>query len=694
MQEEFNTSVTPQQPSDPTELNHFFNLVTTQMQPPFRDLSISEKHLQQILEALPIGVSVHQPDGSVFYLNPMGETISGRQIVSGATAQFLSTAYKLYRADSLYPTAELPVLRALKGEFVVVDDLEVHRPDGKVIPLEVRSIPIFDDQGTVICSVNTFQDITQRKAAEKVLADYNRVLEGQVSDRTIELAHLNQQLSQEILDHTQTEQILRQERDFSNTLIQSSPAFYVAIDAVGKTLMMNDQMLNALGYQADEVIGTDYLTTFVPSCDRAMLSQIFAQQITLKQSVVSENYLQTRAGDLLLVEWRGTPVLNADGSLNFFFSIGIDITERRRAEEVLRDSEERFRSAFDDAGIGMSLTSLNGQFLKVNRSLCELLGYSEVELLRLRFQDITHADDLPADMALLDRLLTREGRTSAIEKRYLDKRGESIWVLVTVSTIRDSQDHPLYCICQVQDIRERREVDRLKNEFISIVSHELRTPLTAIRGSLGLIATGIYDHKPDKAKRMIEIALADSDRLSRLVNDILDIERLDSGKVELVMEVCEVSDLMQRAVEGVEAIAELTSITLCVTPLFAQVWAAPDAILQTLTNLLSNAIQFSPPNGTVWLSADMVHSNRTQSPTIRFGVKDQGRGIPDDKLEMIFDRFQQADVSDSRQKGGTGLGLSICRSIVQQHGGKIWAESSLKPPTGSHFYFTLPTPKQ
>ncbi|KAM3097585.1 PAS domain S-box protein [Phormidesmis sp. 146-35] len=665
--------------------------MATRMQTAFRNLSISEQQLQQILEALPIGVSVHLPDGSIFYINSTGESILGRQIVPGVTAQFLSTAYELYRGDHLYPTAELPALRALTGEFVVIDDLELHQPGGKIIPLEVRSIPIFDDQGTVICSVNTFQDITQRKAVEAVLAGYNRALETQVSDRTIELAQLNDQLSQEILDHQQTEQILRQERDFSNTLIQTSPAFYVAIDAAGKTLLMNEQMLKALGYQVEEVIGTDYLTTFIPESDRAKLGQIFDQQVNLKQSTVSENYVRTKSGDLLLVEWRGTPVLKADGSLNFFFGLGIDITERKRAEEILRESEERFRSAFDDAGIGMSLTSITGQFLKVNRSLCKLLDYSEVELLELRFQDITHPDDLDADLSLLDRMLAGEGGNFAIEKRYLNKRGESIWVLVTVSAIRDSQDEPLYCICQVQDIRERREVDRLKDEFISIVSHELRTPLTAIRGSLGLMATGIYDDKPDKAKRMIEIALADSDRLSRLVNDILDLERLDSGKVELVMEVCDVFDLMLRAVEGVQAIAESASITLCATPLLAQVWAAPDAILQTLTNLLSNAIKFSPANGTVWLNAEKLLSE-AQSPAIRFEVIDQGRGIPIDKLEMIFDRFQQVDLSDSRQKGGTGLGLSICRSIVEQHGGKIWAESSLNPPTGSRFYFTLSIP--
>jgi signal transduction histidine kinase len=220
------------------------------------------------------------------------------------------------------------------------------------------------------------------------------------------------------------------------------------------------------------------------------------------------------------------------------------------------------------------------------------------------------------------------------------------------------------------------------NEFISILSHELRTPLTAIRGFLGLLNTSIYDNKPEKAKRMIQQALTNSDRLVHLVNDILDLERLSSGRVQLAKEVCNAEDLMQRSVEGVQSIALGAAITLSIIPSNARVWASPDSIIQTLTNLLSNAIKFSFPNSVITLSAQL------QTDSVLFQVKDQGRGIPADKLETIFERFQQVDISDSPQKQGTGLGLAICQTLVQQHDGSIWAESMLGE--GSTFYFTLP----
>ena len=224
----------------------------------------------------------------------------------------------------------------------------------------------------------------------------------------------------------------------------------------------------------------------------------------------------------------------------------------------------------------------------------------------------------------------------------------------------------------------------MKNEFIGIVSHELRTPLTAIQMSLGLLNTGIYDQKPEKSRRMIEIALLDTNRLVNLVNDILDLERLESGRAVLEKTVCKAADLIQQAIDGIQAIATQQQITLSFTPNDIEVWAASDAIIQTLTNLLSNAVKFSPSHSTIHLSVE------SQTDCVLFKVSDQGRGIPADKLESIFGRFQQVDASDSREKGGTGLGLAICQSIVEGHGGKIWVESRLG--VGSTFFFTLPLP--
>jgi signal transduction histidine kinase len=193
----------------------------------------------------------------------------------------------------------------------------------------------------------------------------------------------------------------------------------------------------------------------------------------------------------------------------------------------------------------------------------------------------------------------------------------------------------------------------------------------------------VVQDRPDKAQHLLKMALANTERLIRLVNDILDLERLTSGRVELVKELCPVSALMTAALEGLEAIALEAAVEVYLEPLEMDLWVAPDAIVQTLTNLLSNAIKFSAAGDAVYLKAEL-----TAADQVLFTVKDQGRGIPADRLQTIFERFKQVDVSDSRQKGGTGLGLAICKSIVEQHGGRIWAESVLGQ--GSCFYFTLP----
>jgi PAS domain S-box-containing protein len=358
------------------------------------------------------------------------------------------------------------------------------------------------------------------------------------------------------------------------------------------------------------------------------------------------------------------------------------------SEEKFTDSEARFRRAFHDAPIGMALIGLNDRWLKVNPMLCDMLGYSEAELLTMPASTLVHPDDISKLQHCIDQLSSQENRSAQVELCYCCREGRMAWGRLSLSLVRDADDQPYYYVAQVQDITEQQAIDRMKNEFISIVSHELRTPLTAIRGFLGLLDTGIYDHKPDKAKHMIAQALTNSDRLVRLVNDILELERQSSGQVQLVMEECQAEALINRAVAEVQSIADEAMVSLSVVSTSvstkASVWAAPDAIIQTLTNLLSNAIKFSPPGSIVTLSA------QPQPDCVLFQVKDQGRGIPADKLQMIFGRFQQVDVSDARQKGGTGLGLTICQSIVRQHGGKIWAESQLGE--GSTFYFTVPLP--
>jgi PAS domain S-box-containing protein len=353
--------------------------------------------------------------------------------------------------------------------------------------------------------------------------------------------------------------------------------------------------------------------------------------------------------------------------------------------------------------------SLDGTLTSWNASAQKLYGYTPGEVIGRSISLLLPADKLDEEAQFLERLQQGE-HIQHYETVRRRKDGTLVDISLTVSPIKDATGKIIGASKIARDITQQRAIAQMKSEFISIVSHELRTPLTAIRGSLGLVAHGIYDKKPEKKQRMIEIAASQSDRLVRLVNDILDLQRLESGKMKLVMQLCDAANLMQQSADTMRSYAEQNQIQLVVHLLSAPVWASPDSIIQTLMNLLSNAIKFSASGGKVWLSAQFVNPEKRgtkateeythdtipnpqtlpSTPYILFSVKDQGRGIPSDKLEIIFERFQQVDASDSREKGGTGLGLAICRKIIEQHEGKIWAESMVTE--GSTFYFTLPIP--
>ena len=225
---------------------------------------------------------------------------------------------------------------------------------------------------------------------------------------------------------------------------------------------------------------------------------------------------------------------------------------------------------------------------------------------------------------------------------------------------------------QKHRLAERSDLDHAKDEFISTVSHELRTPLTSIRGALGLLSSGLLGNVDGRAQNLLRIASTNTERLIRLINDILDLERMESGRAPVNLRRCSLYDLAREAIDTMSALADAAQIRLELNSYASHdaifFDADPDRILQVLTNLLSNAIKFSPEGTTVTVQID------ANADSLSLKVIDHGRGIPSDKLETIFDRFQQVESTDASKKGGTGLGLAICRSIIQQHGGMIWAQ--------------------
>jgi len=350
-----------------------------------------------------------------------------------------------------------------------------------------------------------------------------------------------------------------------------------------------------------------------------------------------------------------------------------DLSRLVRQNEVLLAS----------VGDGIYGVDAAGKVTFVNPSGAAALGYEPEKLLGRRAHDHFHApqaDGTPFDASTcyITEAIVHGLTAAAEEDTYLCQDGTLIPVEITASPLVDG-DHVGGAVVVFRDMTQRREVDRMKNEFLSVVSHELRTPLTSIRGSLGLLAGGRLVELTPRAARMVDIAVESSDRLTRLINDILDIERLESGSLPMDLRAERVSDLLEAAAQGLDALARADDVVLEVGAASGWVLADSDRIVQTLTNLVGNAIKYSSAGGTVHLQA-VPHAGE-----VTFSVRDHGRGIPADKLESVFERFEQVDSSDARQMGGTGLGLAISRGIIERHGGRIWAESVMGEGTTLHF---------
>ena len=383
-----------------------------------------------------------------------------------------------------------------------------------------------------------------------------------------------------------------------------------------------------------------------------------------------------------------------------------ELFERQRVERALRRSEEQLRLITDALPVLISYVDDQQYYRFNNKTYENWFGKSVSEIYGHAVWEILGADFYQRIKPYIDAVLSGQYVTFEIEVPHKD--GGDRWLNAAYIPHLGEQGEVKGFFALVSDISDRKAIERMKDEFISVVSHELRTPLTSIHASLKLLATEQLDSQSKAGRQMLKIADESTDRLVRLVNDILDLQRIESGSVKLKPQACDAANLITRATEAMQGMAQQHDIALSSTCVSIPMQVEPDYIVQTLTNLLSNAIKFSSPGGTVWLTAEVKRQEtgdkrqetgdreqtsqkpkaKSQKPYVLFIVRDQGEGIPTEKLKSIFERFHQVDASDSRKRGGTGLGLTICQRIVEQHGGDIWAESCLGE--GSAFYFTLP----
>jgi PAS domain S-box-containing protein len=362
---------------------------------------------------------------------------------------------------------------------------------------------------------------------------------------------------------------------------------------------------------------------------------------------------------------------------------------------ALQNAERIQRTILNSAAYSMISTDAAGLIQMANAAAEKWLGYTGAELagsnvaivhdardLQSRGDQLTRAMGMPVPgdyQALVTK--ARYGVADEFECSYVRKDGTRFPVLLAVTALGGGGNDPAGYLMIAADLSERHAIRKMKDEFVSIVSHELRTPLTSIKGALGLLARGVTGALPPKAGEMAQIALTNADRLSRLVDDVLDLQRIESGRITMDKRPCNIADLVKESTEAVHLVGEAEGVTILTSCCEASVQADRERMVQAFVNLLGNAIKFSRRGGRIEFAAE-------RSPgSVLFRVKDEGRGIPKDKLERIFERFEQVDASDAREKGGTGLGLAICRSIVEQHGGRVWAESELG--RGSTFYVQL-----
>jgi PAS domain S-box-containing protein len=634
----------------------------------------------------------------------------------------------------------------------------------------------------------------------------------------------------DITESRQTAQAMRRNEERLRLALSAGDLGTWDWDLVTETLIWSTETERLSGKEpgAGRYTYADFLASLHPD-DRDRVDALVQQTLAEGEEYTAEYRNVLPDGSVRWTHARGRLERADDGRPLSLRGIAMDITDRKEASEAIRESQARFGAAFQNAAIGMALVALDGRWLKVNRSLCRLVGYEEDELLSLTFQDITHPDDLDADLNQVQRILRGEIETYEMEKRYIRKDGAIVWILLTVSLVNDAAGAPLYFVSQIQDITDRKraeatlqetyaelnrvlgavsdclysgefhadgsynyryfspvalqilgypaddfltdpntwlkilhpdhltsvtktidqirtgmvdelsmevrviwpdgtihwildhskvtlrpdgtiwldgvltditvrkgaeealrqakeaaeEANRLKSEFLSTMSHELRTPMNGIIGYAHLLLDGLDGElTPEQAADVGQI-VASADHLLRLINDVLDLAKIEAGRVELAPEDIDLGPLTLQVGEELraQALAKGVDLTVNVPVIPAVVSADPVRVRQVLLNLVGNAVKFTEV-GRVAITV------RHAGGWVEIVVADTGIGIVPCALPHIFDEFRQADGSTTRRFGGTGLGLAIARKLARLHRGDVSAVSL--PGAGSRFTFHLP----
>ncbi|MBK9097258.1 MAG: PAS domain S-box protein [bacterium] len=395
---------------------------------------------------------------------------------------------------------------------------------------------------------------------------------------------------------------------------------------------------------------------------------------------------------------RGVHVPPENSKPNRIIGSATDITERKNYEEALRKSEEKFRKIFESSGIGIATLAPDGHFSKVNSSFCEILGYTETELVGMNFRNITHPGDIEKSLELTKELLKNESlEGKSLEKRYLHKSGDLVWALTTISLIRDSDSKPQFFIAQVQDITKRKKFEEQlikyteelkllnasKDKFFSIISHDLRSPFNSLLGLTEYISQSYDEMTPQDIKSSISSIYNSSRQVYSLILNLLEWSMIQSGRIKVDKTIINLKELGNEIKNLYEETAKQKTLELSINineEIF--VYADKYMIDTIIRNFVSNSIKFTNPGGKIIVKGIINGDNAEVS------VTDSGIGISTENQKNLFRIDEQFRREGTAKEKGTGLGLILCKEFIEKNNGVLWVES--EEGKGSRFSFTVP----
>ncbi len=633
-----------------------------------------------ITDNLGEGVYALDREGRLTFMNPAARTMLG-WTEEELLGKDMHGAMHFQRHDGTpFPASECPVIGVLRTGERFHDTGDVFtRKNGTVFSVEYVSSPFrLDDR--VTGAVIAFQDITERKKTEVELLDRaNQAVFGAAVGAAL----------------TKAETLPTALGQCAEAMVFHLGAAMASIWTLSPTEKILELQGSAwarrplFGPEARVPVGEFRVGQIARDRKPALIDLTAGQEREDDKDWARREGMVAFAGYPLVVEDRLVGVMAmfamrplTESALHALASVADEIAlgiDRARAAEALRGSEARTRAVVDHLMEGLIVVDEKTIVRDMNPAAERIFGYTAAELLGRHLTALVPETVGQDPLKFLREAHRRAlGRITQWEGRR--KNGEVFPFELSLFEFRTPEGRRLGG--SIRDISQSREVERLKKEFVSTVSHELRTPLTSIRGSLGLLAGGVLGKLPPEAVEVVAVAERNVVRLVALINDILDLERLDTGRIEMRFETVTLASVFTRSLEAVSAFAVQEGILLESASTPGEVWGDGDRLVQVIVNLLSNAVKFSPRGGVVRLSAT------SNAGWAEVRVTDQGRGIPASFREAIFERFRQVEASDARQKGGSGLGLAICKSIIEQHGGSVGVES--EEGRGSTFWLKLP----